>query len=144
MRNFYNFMRHFQLINWRIVIHSINELKCLAKGEYREPSFNTSTIPEYIEDLRKGIVKPLPMGAYEYHYCVEYLKMIRREVWKNRKALESITLKFGERGPYHLVIVPVEDCLEMVAEEVGFKLVEEIDTGVGYEYVLKSEFWKKG
>ena len=143
MRNFYNFMRHFQLINWRIVVHSINELKCLAKGERLKPSFNTSTIPEYMEDLRNGIVKPLPMGAYEYHYCVEYLKMIRHELFKNRKNFESLTLIFADMDNQRLVITPVEDCLEKVAEEVGFKLIDEIDTGVGYEYVLKSEFWKR-
>ena len=144
MRDFYNFMRHFQLINWRIVIHSINELKCLARGEHHTPSFNTSTISEYMEDLKKGIVKPLPMGAYEYHYCVEYLKMIRHELWENRKNFETLTLVFGQVGPYHLVIVPVEDCLEMVAEEAGFDVTSEKDNGENYTYVLKSKFWKKG
>ena len=144
MRNFYNFMRHFQLINWRIVIHSINELKCLAKGERLKPSFNTDTIPEYLEDLRKGIVKPLPMEAYEYHYCVEYLKMIRRKLWENRKDFESFTLVFGDMYKHRLPIAPVEDCLEMVAKEAGFEVISETDTGVGYNYVLKSKFWEKG
>jgi len=126
------------------VVHSINELRCLAKGERLKPSFNTDTIPEYLEDLRKGIVKPLPMGAYEYHYCVEYLKMIRLKLWENRKNFESLTLAFGEAGPYNLVIIPAEDCLKMVAEEVGFELTSEKDTGRSFNYVLKSEFWKKG
>ena len=139
MRNFYNFMRHFQLINWRIVVHSINELKCLAKGERLKPSFNTDTVFSYLEDMEKGTVKPLPMGSYEYHYCVEYLKMIRRKLWENRRNFESFTLVFSKMDCYNLLIVPVEDCLEMVAKEVGFKIVSETDTGVSYNYVLKSE-----
>ena len=139
MRDFYKFMRHFQLINWRIVVHSINELKCIAKGDDLKPSFNPDTIPEYIEDLKEGIVRDLPMGAYEYNSCVEYLKMIRRKLWENRRNFESFTLVFSKLDCYNLLIAPVEDCLEMVAKEVGFKIVSETDTGVSYNYVLKSE-----
>lgn len=109
-----------------------------------KPSFNTDIIPEYMEDLRKGIVKPLPMGAFEYHYCVEYLKMIRRKLWECRKDFESFTLIFGDMDNYRLVIAPVEDCLEMVAKEAGFEVISETDTGISYDYVLKSKFWEKG
>ena len=80
MKNFSDFMRHFQLINCKIVVYACKELKCLLRGE----SFKTDTVHEYMEDLRKGIVKPLPMGAQEYSCCVEYLKMMRRELIKNR------------------------------------------------------------
>lgn len=138
MRKFYNFMRHFQLINWRIMVHSFNELKCILRGNRLEPSFNPQTIQEYMEDFKKGTIKPLPMGAYEYNCCVEYLKKIRHELFSNRDNFESFTLVFGKSDFYDLVIVPLEDCLEMVANEVGFKVTGEKIGDDKYEYTLES------
>ena len=87
-------------------------------------------------------MKPLPKGAYEYDCCVEYLKMFRKEFFKNRKDFSTITLVFGEDDKYGIVQTPVEDCLLMVAKEVGLELVEENLLIHQSEYVFKSLFFE--
>lgn len=144
MRNFCTFMRHFQLINCRIVVHSINELKCIARGESLDPSFNPETIDEYMKELKNGSVKPLPMGAYEYSCCVEYLKMIRRELIKKRNSFKFMLLKFSKIDPHGIVCPPLEDCLQMVAKEVGYAVVCEEIKGDMYTYTLKSTLQERG
>lgn len=143
MKNFCNFMRHFQLINCKIVVYASKELMCLFRGESLEPNFNPETIHEYMDDLKKGTVKPLPMGAYEYSCCTEYLKMIRRELIKNRNQSKFMTLTFGEYDRYGLVYPPLEDYLAMVAKEVGFEVVYEEFEGDKYTYTLKSTLGEK-
>lgn len=144
MKDFYSFMRHFQLINCKIVIYACKELKCLFCGESRKSKFTPETAQEYIDDLKKGVVKPLPMGPYEYNCCVEYLKMIRRELIKNKDYFRFITLTFGECDEYGLICPPLEDCLEMVAKEVGFTVVYEEVEGDKYTYTLKSSLGERG
>ena len=51
MKNFSNFMRHFQLINCKIVVYACKELKCLIRGESLEPKFNPETAMEYMEEV---------------------------------------------------------------------------------------------
>lgn len=143
MKNFSSFMRHFQLINCKIVVYACKELKCLFKGESLTPNFNPETINEYMDDLKKGIVKPLPMGAYEYNCCVEYLKMIRRELIKKRNQSKFMTLTFGEYDHSDIICPPIEDCLAMVAREVGFEVVYEEIQGDKYMYTLKSTLGEK-
>lgn len=138
MKNFCNFMRHFQLINCKIVVYAFKELKCLFRGESLKPKFTPDTISNYMEDLKKGTVKPLPMGPYEYSCCVEYLKMIRRELFKNRKSFKFITLTFCECDEYCLICPPLEDCLDKVAKEVGFEVICEEREGDKYTYTLQS------
>lgn len=137
-------MRHLQLINWKIVIYSFQELKCLSKGDKLSPSFDFKAFKKYMEDLKKGKIKALPMGAYEYSCCVQYLKKIRHELWKNRKNFKSITLVFDKCSSSGIVLCPLEDCLEMVAEEVGFSVINEEIEFKKYEYTLRSEFLKRG
>ncbi len=138
MKKFSNFMRHFQLINCKIVVYACKELKCLFRGESLEPSFNPETIHEYMEDLKNGIVKPLPMGAYEYSCCVEYLKMIRRELVNKKNRNKFVLLTFNKIDKHGLVCPPLEDCLKMVANEVGFELINEEINGDEYTYTLIS------
>ena len=138
MRKFCTFMRHFQLINCRIVVHAFNELMCMFRGESLESSFNSETIHEYMEDLKKGTVKPQLMGTYEYSCCTEYLKKIRRELFKNRNNFETLTLTFGEIDHYGIICCPLEYCLEMVAKEVGFEVIDEEIGSEKYTYTLKS------
>lgn len=144
MKEFYSFMRHFQLINCKIVVYACKELKCLIRGESREPKFTPEIIHEYMEDLKKGTVKPLPMGPYEYGCCVEYLKMIRRELFKNRKQFKFMTLTFCECDEYGLICLPIEDCLNRVAKEVGFEVICEERDGDKYTYTLQSTLGEKG
>ena len=143
MKNFSSFMRHFQLINCKIVIYACKELKCLFKGESLTPSSNPETINEYMDDLKKGTVKPLSMGAYEYNCCVEYLKMIRRELIKKRNQSKFMTLTFSEYDHSDIICPPIEDCLAMVAREVGFEVVYEEIQGDKYVYTLKSTLGEK-
>ena len=131
-------MRHFQLINCRIVVYACKELKCLIRGESLEPSITPETIQEYMEDLKKGVVKSLPMGAYEYSCCVEYLKMIRREIVSKKNRNKFVLLTFDKADPNGLVCPPLEDCLKMVANEVGFELIDEQINGDKYTYTLIS------
>ena len=138
MKKFSNFMRHFQLINCKIVVYACKELKCLLRGESLEPSFNPEIIHEYMEDLKDGNVKSLPMGAYEYSSCVECLKMIRRQLLKNRKDFEVLTLIFNDIDYYGMLKTPVEDCLIMVAKEVGYEVIDEKIGSTQDEYTLKS------
>lgn len=138
MKKFSNFMRHFQLINCKIVVYACKELKCLMRGESLEPSFNSETIHEYMEDLKKGVVKDLPMGAYEYSCCVEYLKMIRREIVSKKNRNKFVLLTFDKMDPKGLVCPLVEDCLKLVANEVGFELIDEQIEGDKYTYTLIS------
>ena len=143
MKNFSDFMRHFQLINCKIVVYACKELKCLFRGESLEPSFNPETIHEYMEELKKGNVKPLPMSAYEYSCCVEYLKMIRRELIKNRNNSKFMMLTFCKSNEYGVICPPLEDCLEMVAKDVGFAVICEEIQGDKYTYTLKSTLGEK-
>lgn len=138
MRNLSTFMRHFQLINCRIVVYAFNELKCIARGESLEPSLNPEKIEEYIKNLKEGSVKPLPMSAYEYGCCVEYLKIIRRELIRRRNSFKFIMLTFSKTDSYGNVCVPLEDCLEKVANEVGYAIVYEDMKSEAYTYTLKS------
>ena len=143
MKNFSDFMRHFQLINCKIVVYACKELKCLSRGERLEPSFNPETIHEYMESLKEGNVKSLPMGAYEYSCCVEYLKMMRRELIKNRNNFKFMILTFDEDVHYDIACPAVEDCLYMVAREVGFEVVCEDVQNNKYMYTLKSTLREK-
>lgn len=138
MKNFSTFMRHFQLINCKIVVYACKELKCLLRGESLESSFTPETIHEYMENSQKGIVKPLPMGAYEYSCCVEYLKMIRRELVSKKNRNKFVMLTFNKVDRHGIVCPPIEDCLKMVANEVGFELVHEEIKGDEYTYTLIS------
>lgn len=143
MKNFSDFMRHFQLINCKIVVYACKELKCLFRGGSLKPSYNPDTIREYMEDHRKGIVKTLPMGAHEYSCCVEYLKMMRRELIKNRNNFKFMMLTFDEDVHYDIACPAVEDCLFMVAKEVGFEVVCEEVQNNKYMYTLKSTLREK-
>ncbi len=96
-----------------------------------------------MEDLKKGNVKPLPMGPYEYSCCVEYLKMIEHELIKNRCKSKFITLTFDEYSKYGMACPPLEDCLEKVAQEVGFAVVYEEIKNNSYIYTLKSTLGDK-
>lgn len=136
-------MRHFQLINCKIVVYACKELKCIFRGESLEPSFNPETIGKYMDDIKKGNVKALPMGPYEYSCCVEYLKMIRRELIKNRNKSKFMMLTFGESDEFGVICPPLEDCLEMVAKEVGFAVICEEVKGNKYTYTLKSTLREK-
>lgn len=141
MKEFFNFMRHTQLVNWKIVKYSCKEITCIFKGGKLEPSFSPDVISEYMEDLSKGEkLKPLPMGAYEYDCCVEYLKMIRRCLYDSRENFKKLRIVFYEINRYHMVTPSLEDCLFKVAEEVGFKVVDEKLLDDRFEYTLESVF----
>lgn len=141
MRSFYNYLRHIQLINWRITVYACKELMCLVKGDSLTPSFNLETLSEYIQDFEENkALKPLPMGAYEYDCCVEYLKKIRHTLSISRDDFSSIVLEFSETNPCNIVIPPIEDCLTMVAKEVGFNIADEKILDDKYVYVLESIF----
>ena len=112
---------------------------CLAKGGSLEPSFTPEVISEYMEDFSKGEkLKPLPLGAYEYECCVEYLKKIRRTLVASRENFRILTIVFDEANRYNMVTPPVEDCLYKVAEEVGFAVIDENLYDEKFEYTLKS------
>ena len=141
MKNFFNFMRHTQLLNWKIVVYSCKELSCIFKGESLEPSFTPDVISEYMEELSKGEKpKALPMGAYEYDKCVEYLKKIRHCLFGARENFTKLMIVFDETNRYHMVTPPLEDCLFKVAEEVGFKVTDEKLLDDRFEYTLESIF----
>ena len=140
MKNFSNFMRHFQLINCRIVVYACKELKCLIRGESLEPSITPETIQEYMDDLKSGTLKSLPMGGYEYSCCVEYLKKIRQILFESRKDFSEIVIVFHELNRYHMATPPLEDCLFKVAEEVGFEVTDEKILDDRFEYTLVSTF----
>jgi hypothetical protein len=142
MKNFSNFMRHFQLINCKIVVYACKELKCMLRGESFEPTLTPENIQEYMEDLKSGTMKKLPMGGYEYSCCVEYLKKIKRELIKSRCKSKFMMLTFDEYEP-GVVCPPLEDCLEMVAKEVGFAVVYEEVKGNKYIYTLKCTLGEK-
>lgn len=143
MKNFSDFMRHFQLINCKIVVYACKELKCLFRGESLKPSYNSETIHEYMKEPKEGTVKSMPMGAFEYSCCVEYLKMMRRELVKNRNKSKFMMLTFDEDVHYDIACPPIEDCLYMVAKEVGFEVVCEEVQNNKYMYTLKSTLREK-
>lgn len=141
MKNFLNFMRHTQLLNWKIVVYSCKELSCIFKGGSLEPSFTPDVISEYMENVSKGKkLDPLPMGAYEYDCCVEYLKKIRHCLFSSRDNFSKLLIVFDELGRYNMVTPPLEDCLFKVAEEVGFKVTDEKLLDDRFEYTLESVF----
>ena len=91
---------------------------------------NLHTIAGNVKDV--VVSNCLPMGAYEYDCCVEYLKKLRRMLYALRKDFQFITLEFDDVDTCQTVIPPLEDCLEMVCKEVGFKMIEEnfMETGL--------------
>lgn len=138
MKNFSRFMRHFQLINCRIIVYAAKEIGCIARGESLKASLTPEYISKHIRDEEKRKApKEFPMGAYEYSCCVEYLKLIRRMLWKNRENLDELVLVFGEVDRHGCILLPVEDCLEMVAKETGFSMDEKVEPDK-YVYTLKS------
>ncbi len=141
MRKFFNFMRHLQLINWKIIVYSIKELKCILRGGKETPSFDPATVQAYLDDLKNGREpKSLPMGAYEYSCCVEYLKKIRRALCSSYEDFGTMILVFDELDDWQTITPPIEDCLELVAEQVGFKVISEKIYFERYEYTLKCIF----
>ena len=141
MKEFFKFMRHTQLLNWKIVVYSCKELSCIFKGDELKPSFSPDVISEYMEALSKGDkLKPLPMGAYEYDCCVEYLKKIRRKLFESREKFKEIVIVFDELNRYHMATPPLEDCLFKVANEVGYEVTEEKILDDRSEYTLVSIF----
>lgn len=138
MKNFSKFMRHFQLINCRIIVYAAKEIGCIARGGSLKPSFTPEYASKYIKEIVDGKPpKALPMGAYEYSCCVEYLKLIRSKLWKNRENFDELVLVFGEVDRHGCILLPVEDCLEMVAKETGFSMDEKVEPDK-YVYTLKS------
>ena len=141
MKNFFKFMRHTQLLNWKIVVYSCKELACIFKGGKLEPSFSSDVISKYMEDLSRGKnLEPLPMGAFEYDCCVEYLKKIRQLLFESRKDFSEIVIVFDELNRYHMATPPLEDCLFKVANEVGYEVTEEKILDDRSEYTLVSIF----
>ena len=141
MNNFSQFIRHIWLINTRIVVYTCKKLICMAKGDKLKPSFNMKMVYEYMEDIKEGKrLKPMPMGAYEYSCCVKYLKKIKSLLKTSREDFHSLVLEFGEKDKHSIVITPLEDCLEKVAEEVGFKLTSEEIGSEKYVYTFQSTF----
>ena len=91
---------------------------------------------------RKSRTKHYPRNHtrvyYEYSCCVEYLKMIRREIVSKKNRNKFVLLTFDKADPNGLVCPPLEDCLKMVANEVGFELIDEQINGDKYTYTLIS------
>lgn len=139
--NFFNFVRHMHSINLQIIIYASKEIACILKGDCLAPSFNPETMSEYLKDLQNGNpLKALPMGAYEYDCCVEYLKKIRRHLFNSRENFKVLKLVFNEFDTCQTVVPPLEDCLEMVAKKVGFKLTDESIESDKYVYTLESVY----
>ena len=137
MKNLYNFLRHMQLINMHIIRYAFKEIACILKGDRLAPSFNPETMESYLKDLKEGNPpKKLSMGAYEYDCCVEYLKKLRKVLVQSRKDFRQIVLTFDEIDTCQTIIPPLEDCLELVAKEVGFELVDENINGDFYVYTF--------
>lgn len=144
MNNFHNYLRHIHLVFSRIIKYAYKELVCILKGGSLTPSFTPDMIPAYFEDLKNGKkLQDLPMGAYEYHCCVEYLKKFRSQLFRSRKSFDEIKLSFFEIDENLIIISPLEDCLITVANEIGFDLIEENIDGIDYEYTFKSRFFQK-
>lgn len=144
MKNFYNFLRHIQRLNFCIMKYAFKELVCIFKGDHLAPSFNPETMSTYLNNLKEGkTLAPLPMGAYEYDCCVEYLKKLRTKLVSSRKDFSQIVVTFDEIDTCQTVIPPLEDCLEMVYKEVGFKLVDESIETFSCVYTFESLFYQK-
>ena len=119
-------------------MYAFREIVCIIKGDRLAPSFNPETMSEYFEELKSGrITKPLPMGAYEYDCCVEYLKKIRNRIFASKDNYSKLVLVFDEYDTCQNVIPPLEDCLEMVAKEVGFEVIDEKIMPYQYVHTLK-------
>lgn len=139
--NFCNFVRHMHSINLQIIVFASKEIACILKGDRLAPSFNPETISEYLKDLQNGKpLKELPMGAYEYDCCVEYLKKIRSNLFSSRKNFKVLKLVFNEYDTCQTVIPPLEDCLAMVAKKVGFNVTDEAIETDKYVYTLESVY----
>ncbi len=139
MKKFFKFVRHIQLINCKIVVYSSKELMCLLRGDKLQPSFTSKEALKYMDALKRGENSPpLPMGAYEYHYCVDYLKIFRKKVIENENNLQYLALVFNEVNQYGIPCPPLEDCLKKVADEVGFELLQEEIHDNFYWYSFKS------
>lgn len=124
--------------------YAFKELVCIFKGDHLAPSFNPETMSTYLNNLKEGkTLDPLPMGAYEYDCCVEYLKKLRTKLVSSRKDFSQIVVTFDEIDTCQAVIPPLEDCLEMVYKEVGFKLVDESIETFSYVYTFESLFYQK-
>lgn len=78
------------------------------------------------------------MSAFEYSICVEYLKIIRYELIKNRKHFKFLVLTFTKHKPYLMIYPPLQEYLEMVAREAGFEVAYIDVEGGKYTYTLKS------
>ena len=81
----------------------------------------------------------LPMGGYEYHCCLQYLSIIQN-CFKNAKKnnlLPPLYLEFPENTK--IISPPLEDCLELLLNDLGFSITEEHYTNCSYIYQIDKQ-----
>lgn len=138
MKKFFNFMRHTQLLNWKIVVYSCKEIACIFKRAKLKSNPSSAELVDYTESLLKN--GRLPAKAYEYDCCVEYLKKIRHCLFSSREDFSKLLIVFDEVDRYNEVRLSSAVLFFKVAEEVGFKVTDEKLLDDRSEYTLKSVF----
>lgn len=145
MKNFYNYMRHLQLINWHICRYSLKALRSQAEGDFFLPSVKHHTEEYFLNKSSSECPMPkefpeVNMGGYEYDCCVEYLKNLRRTLFKHGSQ-SKYTLEFSEiqnNLTSDLILCPLENCLFTVARQCGFKVIEQDISETTFIYTLCS------
>ena len=145
MKNFYNYMRHLQLINWHICRYSLKALHCQVNDDFFLPSVKHHTEEYFFNNSSSECPMPkefpeVNMGGYEYSCCVEYLKNLRTTLFKHglqtKYKLEFSEIKNNLTSD--LILCPLENCLFTVARQCGFKVIEQVISETVQIYTLSS------
>ncbi len=148
MKNFYNYIRHLQLINWHICRYSLKALHCSFNGDLFLPSAMHHTEEYYFKKsaengtLMSNEFSEDDMGAYEYDCCVIYLKNLRTTLFKKGFLNSNYQLEFSEAKnnlTSDLILCPFANCFYTVAKKCGFKVIDECFSENTFIYTLCSD-----
>lgn len=132
----FNYYRYTSLIKWLKIKYATRIGVCLLKGDDFLPTIRDSLLYGFgTEEFEKVLNDGIPMGGYEYRCCLQYLKKIHnyfKEI-HHKKLCPPYTLEFSDTYN-NIVIAPLEDCLEKVLNELGFKIVSEQLSPNSYVY----------
>lgn len=140
MDNFSIFMMHFYRLNKCKLKYSFKSIVGTFKGERYVPKPIFKEFEDTINNIIAGnpINPQFPMGVYEYNCCVEYInKIMSTYIFSKNQKKFKIVFDY-EDAANGIILPPLKDCLYLVAEESGFRVIEEYFDAFGYTYTLKS------
>lgn len=142
MNNFVRLIYHANRLNMCKIKYSSKTIAGIVKREPFEPKFNPMDGEDILDKISNStdadIAELFPMGVYEYNCCADYAKKIMEALLRSFGAKEFY-VEFGPKDLKKGIIVPpLEDCLERVANECDLDIVGEEYGFLSYTYTVQS------